>query len=624
MAEIKINDKYHYVTLTTLAKNSTFINKGLPYLTKFKNNDENKKQVAEYTSKLITATSDIKEALEKDKNNFIITSEIDQTEIDIITSTRLLKPEQGKSPMRFALTEIANAFPGMNISEIRIFSNNYDKFKAELTKYVFAEKRTEGDIQKLFEGFKDPTGKKSVPRLSGKPYVVVSYANDIEGSSGNKTSAKIVPITSVGRSMQDLTKEVIDLKEVIDEEIGLYFLSAKGKEGYTYETAKNSFKISVESNAKAETLLDKSQVLDILIEWARTPHTINGEEKTLLDLLTEPIAITGPDLGQQTKTLVNLLDNFRKIKGNSLTKAVQGFTNVINHINTFKHLKEAKDVKEEVLNEIKNDLGWVWNFHNLFAYENIIETQTGKDLSIIMAQMQINPDFFYDEFGSDYETFSEYTKILVETLKNKTFYYSIPIKPDGVMGTKVNTSISGINGFSEEFFSDKFYIDVIPESERSIIPLHHYLEPQLGEITKGKTTKVVVNENTVVEPPKVEPVIEGSFMKAFSSIENINGIMSKLLTKYPEIVQNFDDELPNFWKLIPGRFLVGKTDIESVSTAFREFLRHVGVPFEGGSVNDIDYADLMFFLDPEGFLDEDEDFGESIESLTDFIKEKCK
>ena len=64
---------------------------------------------------------------------------------------------------------------------------------------------------------------------------------------------------------------------------------------------------------------------------------------------------------------------------------------------------------------------------------------------------------------------------LMKSIEHIDFYYSIPIKPDGAGKLAVNKFISGKNGFSPEFFGDKFYINVNPQSERALIPLNYIL-----------------------------------------------------------------------------------------------------------------------------------------------------
>lgn len=62
-------------------------------------------------------------------------------------------------------------------------------------------------------------------------------------------------------------------------------------------------------------------------------------------------------------------------------------------------------------------------------------------------------------------------EIFENSLKDKKFYYSIPIKP-GVRGDiVVNNHINGSNGYSSDFYADKFFITTTPQSERVLFPI---------------------------------------------------------------------------------------------------------------------------------------------------------
>ena len=73
---------------------------------------------------------------------------------------------------------------------------------------------------------------------------------------------------------------------------------------------KSGYKVSDAINVKTESLLDRSQILDILIEWGKTPY----EDGTLLDLYTKEVevsAIDGTPLKRKI-SLLHILDNFKR------------------------------------------------------------------------------------------------------------------------------------------------------------------------------------------------------------------------------------------------------------------------------------------------------------------------
>lgn len=74
----------------------------------------------------------------------------------------------------------------------------------------------------------------------------------------------------------------------------------------------------------------------------------------------------------------------------------------------------------------------------------------------------------------------------MNAIKADKFFYSLPIKagPDGLI---VNPYISGADKFSPEYFSDKFFINVTPESERLLIDLNEFFKaPTLDTESKDK------------------------------------------------------------------------------------------------------------------------------------------
>ena len=89
---------------------------------------------------------------------------------------------------------------------------------------------------------------------------------------------------------------------------------------------------------------------------------------------------------------------------------------------------------------------------------------------------------------------------LLSVIKDMEFYYSIPVKP-GMLGTIIaNPVISGENGFSKNYYADKFYINTAPESSRIMFDLKGFLDMQ--KISSENTNKkVVTNVSTGPQSP---------------------------------------------------------------------------------------------------------------------------
>lgn len=98
---------------------------------------------------------------------------------------------------------------------------------------------------------------------------------------------------------------------------------------------------------------------------------------------------------------------------------------------------------------------------------------------------------------------------LLSVIKDMEFYYSIPVKP-GVLGTIVaNPVISGENGFSKNYYADKFYINVAPESSRIMFDLKGFLDMKRIP-SENINKKVVTKISTGPQPPGNFPVGTGT------------------------------------------------------------------------------------------------------------------
>lgn len=98
---------------------------------------------------------------------------------------------------------------------------------------------------------------------------------------------------------------------------------------------------------------------------------------------------------------------------------------------------------------------------------------------------------------------------LLSVIKDMDFYYSIPVKP-GILGTIIaNPVISGENGFSKDYYADKFYINVAPESSRIMFDLKGFLDTK--RISSENTNKKVVTKvSDGPQSPGNDPVGTGT------------------------------------------------------------------------------------------------------------------
>jgi hypothetical protein len=131
----------------------------------------------------------------------------------------------------------------MNFTEIRFFPQDFKVFSNLMRKYTFGTPRSD---QQLIELHKD---------LQNKPYIVVSFANDLEGDiKGTTTQAALIPITSNSRNLTTLTAEINNLLDERKKEIS-----------DSYDEKTKTVKISDKINAKTETLLNRNDILQALI-----------------------------------------------------------------------------------------------------------------------------------------------------------------------------------------------------------------------------------------------------------------------------------------------------------------------------------------------------------------------
>lgn len=524
MAELKLNGKVHYITLATMAKLSTIKEKGLANLKVDKGDPEKVRQdiANELESKLNKLYDSLLVIQNQGKQPFVILDKLPFTKdnkkiINLITSTRL----EDNNKQKHYLINLDRDFIGLYHSEIRIFPNTYDAFKNLINRYTFGEVRTDDKIKSQFNLFK------------GKPYIVVSYNNDINGSSNNKTSAKLIPINTEGRPLDVLIQEVSKIKEDLNQEISDYFGKAVGED---YNKLKRSYRVSNEINVKTETLLDRSQILDILIEWGKTPY----EDGTLLDLLTKEIEVSAVD-GSPLKrkiSLLHIVDNFKKADDDTLSENGKKLLDVITAV---KQNINSPTIKKDVINAISKWTGWSWSFHNIFALYDAIEKQKDRDFNRVLQGFMIDDSQLVDT--KNYEIFEKYGEALINKLREdpkRLFYYSIPIVADGERNIKVNPLVSGELGFSSDFLGNKIYINQTPEAERGIIPLGIYRDMDIKD-------NVTITNNSPVIEQEPELVPEESVPKITSDEYSITSVFKDSIPAFVTLLNNLGSDTVEKW-----------------------------------------------------------------------------
>lgn len=334
------NQKVHYVTLGAFPSIYTLKNKGLLGLEDA--DVHGPKILSDYSAANAEIMARLNALKKEGKQMFLETGKVSDSDIEIITSTLL----RGSDKVSHSLMTLPYKFPGMNISEIRIFPNEKTEFAKVINNYTYGEQRTPEQIETLRTGIKVVNGVETQAHepYSGKPYIVVSYANDIDGKSGNNTSARLLPITAKSRDIKTLREEI---KTINAEISNLYRSRKKGED----------VKISDSINAKQETLLDRNQILDILIEWGNKIHG----DGTMLDLLTQEVKIGDSDV-----TMMDVFSKFRTEKGGSLSLTSQAFLDVVEIVKKYTNENYVPDNAEEgelgskdrIINEISGIVGW--------------------------------------------------------------------------------------------------------------------------------------------------------------------------------------------------------------------------------------------------------------------------
>ena len=479
-AKLKWGDSVHYITLATLGSKAKILSKAKEYNV---SEDDINKVFKNITKDL--------------KTNPFVTYELNTDYLSFLTSTILWSPKKkGKdidNVEKYTLDTLAEEFPGLNFSEIRFIPHTRKLFKELFNKHVFGDPR---DMEIIVNGdgkevFKDVELEKRFINMRNKPYVSVSYDNDINGDeTSNTTKSRIVMIGSNKRDFNTITKEVEEILLERKEELSANIKNNKAD------------KISLELNAKTETLLNRNDILEILIKWGTTfTNSTSNPNETYLDLLfTElPFKLTDTIAGKKT----SVFEIFTRFNNTGKQITSENLKKVINLVKTsiVKNSGDSTKIKKDVISSIEKTAFWHWSFFNIFGYKSIITSFSDNEFTQLLTDGMLDEENF-ELFNKDAskQLMERTIERLLSVIKDMEFYYSIPVKP-GILGTIVaNPVISGENGFSKNYYADKFYINVAPESSRIMFDLKGFLDMQ--RISSEQTSKKVVTKiSTEPQPP---------------------------------------------------------------------------------------------------------------------------
>ena len=510
-AELEIGNNKHYITLAAFPSRETLMSKALNNVT-----DTDRANLEKSLTKVL-------DNLEKDIQNGPKIVDLD-SDLSLLTGVRLLredvKSDKVKKYPEIKLSELSTKFKDATFEQIKLYPSDYNEFKKLIINNYFnyagkSDSELEKDL-KIEELFK---------KLKNKPYIRITF-----GNYGDSDLGKLLPVYSKSRNIDTITKEVEQhLKSIKD------IISAKSA---------NKEKLSKDDFAKAnligDMMLNKSNVLDILINWGLTKET--DSDKSLLDVFTQKFTPKVDILGTGGFTMLDIITRFQNQNESGKASKVERLENAVNVIKEFikNHPNlDKKQIKSGLLNTsngVANNFTGTWaeGFYNLFAYKNILQNQSNLNFEkvalLYYGKQNGNIDSSkFESFITDNSLFDELSKTadtLISNIdKNQKLYYNIPIVSDN--GIKVNEGISGKTGFNDAIF-DNFYINTYVESPNLLIPWNVLTSLQ-------NNSKPV--ENQVVETLKEEIPIEEDYSEFIPNIITFD--------KLKNIIDNVEEDTDN-------------------------------------------------------------------------------
>lgn len=448
-AKLSFGGKSHYITLATLGRHQTILN-AIANISEEGLNNEQRLELQNSKKSLVTKINNTF-AIIKDRLSKLNSNEIDDlinlvgSDIEIITSTRLVPTENpSKQRNNFKLTELSSKFPGLNISELRFYPNNFQRFKSLYNLYKFGSEIPDTKLQELFD------------KLKNKPYVVVSYNNDLNGNNGNDVSAKLVPVLAESRDIKVLQREITDLYDEYTKKIQEFYAKPENKD--------KPMNFDDSLDAKFQTMLGKPELLKILIHWGQIKDN-NGQ--SMLDLFTREIPGDTP---------TSILDTLNRFKGSTVTS-----DKVEQVIEIVKSEISKGGSNSEILDRVRRKTDGITAWHKSF-YNFFIDKKLIKDRKLMKDNSITDEQFDLVENGINE---------LISFLGDFKFYYSLPIQTINQVNT-INRFVDGKSGFTNNFFHNKFYISITPEPPRLLVNNDKFLKisnqiPPTKDSKKAKT-----------------------------------------------------------------------------------------------------------------------------------------
>lgn len=486
-AKLTYNDKVHYITLATFSKQDTII-KAIANIDVERLDD--KVKAKESKAKLIVKINDvftnIKNRLKTLESNSIEDLvDVDKNDVEFLTSIRILQTETDGKKDSFNLTQLKNKFLGLNVSEIRLYPGNFEKFKELYKRYTFGEVRTDEEYRELYS------------RLKNKSYVVVSFNNDLNGTTGNRTFAKMIPLLSEARDVNKLMQEATTLYKNHTYQLSEFYKD-KDNEG-------KPFVFDPLIDAKMQMLIGRSEIIDILMQWGTVK---NNAGESLLSLLTKNIE------GEELVSPIELLNYFL-----SDSETTNKLARVIDIVKTeLSKNKSREETKKNIISSIEGISGWNFNFHNIFAYKKILEDASFRK-TLKYSEKQ------YSEIKTTIDS-------LIDTLKDMKIHYNIPIE-NTADGYIVKPIINGEGGFKSEHFHNKFRIDATLEQERTLFSLDKFLSiPKGNKSSKGTEIEPIIEFSSVFNG---DNFITGNFTTGIFKINTQTGELSLNINSIEEL-----------------------------------------------------------------------------------------
>lgn len=471
--------------------------------------------------------------------------EIDPNKIEVRTSTRLLK---FKDNPNWTLKELGTNFRGLtfwdsnwyksNKPVVRLFPNTFEEFKKLYEKTTFGTKLEDTEISNLFYGKFDKDGNRLSPGYKGKPYVAVSFINDI-------SQVQFLLLKSKTRSIEEIDK-------IIKE-------SPKNEE---FETLR-------------DTLFSGNQVLNMLISLAvKKPDLFNKFFETGSKVLEETKKSITPENQEFYTKYLSSIDNIMsedllffitKSTKSENNKLRQVFNLIQSEINKYKQSGKSineKKLKNDILNIVKTKVVWWSKFWRVFDFKNTAEFISKYENAKVLDEVKD----LYTNFNDNLNDILSFWK---SEFDNK-FYYNVPLEP----------IIGGFYKLKDiEYNNDNLYVSLTPESPYLNIDFEDIVnfnktkisQKEVSEIDKLKdklskikynNTEIINSDNSDTEEILNNKIKRSLLIKDILNHKNNTYALSELL-----LINNLDEILVSL------NFEIKPNNIESVVKQLQELSR---------------------------------------------------